>query len=62
MGDAGKVVVEAAPVVVEKAAPVPAVTAPLVLDRSIPATPLARRVAAVKGVDLGKVQGSVEAP
>jgi pyruvate dehydrogenase E2 component (dihydrolipoamide acetyltransferase) len=32
--------------------------APLVLDRSIPATPLARRVAAIKGVDLGKVQGS----
>jgi pyruvate dehydrogenase E2 component (dihydrolipoamide acetyltransferase) len=50
--------------VVEKAVPVaalveaPVAAAPLVLDRSIPATPLARRVAAIKGVDLGKVQGS----
>ncbi|WP_206244148.1 dihydrolipoamide acetyltransferase family protein [Novosphingobium terrae] len=73
LGDAGEVVAEtasaAAPVVAEKAAPVapapvvavveaPVAAAPLVLDRSIPATPLARRVAAIKGVDLGKVQGS----
>jgi pyruvate dehydrogenase E2 component (dihydrolipoamide acetyltransferase) len=70
LGDAGEAVAEtvsaAAPVMAERAAPVPvasplaalAAAAPLVLDRSIPATPLARRVAAIKGVDLGKVQGS----
>ncbi len=36
----------------------PAVAAPLLLDRSVAASPLARRIAAIKGIDLAGVQGS----